>query len=134
MLVLFNITEAESSFSCYWLQKIEASLWTSGKLGHSASETPTNAKLEKAQKRNFLLSLPFWPTDPPPPIACQSFFFQVQFDSRREKTRVRSQRAQGDVSKEMCNGHCSDQRRRDFFTGMNTWKKQTLIFSDTERF
>lgn len=81
--------------------KIEASLWTSGKLGHSASEAPTNAKLEKAQKRNFLLSLPFWPTDPA--IACQSFFFfkcSLIWEERKHESGVKE-------LKETCPKRCA---------------------------
>ena len=75
--------------------KVEASMGTSEKLGHSASQVPTNAGLQTAQKRNFLFSFPFWPADLP--TQANLFFSQVQFDLRGEKTPVRSQRAQRDV-------------------------------------
>lgn len=76
--------------------KVEASMGTSEKLGHSASQVPTNTGLQTAQKRNFLFSFPFWPADLPT-HANLFFFFQVQFDLRGEKTPVRNQRAQRDM-------------------------------------
>ena len=75
--------------------KVEASMGTSEKLGHSASQVPTNAGLQTAQKRNFLFSFPFWPADLP--TQANLFFSQVQFHLRGEKTPVRSQRAQRDM-------------------------------------
>lgn len=95
--------------------KVEASMCTSEKLGHSASQVPTNTELETAQKRNFLFLFPFWPADLPT-HANLLFFFKCSsiWEERKHQSGVKE-------LKEMWDGHCSD-CRRDLFTGVKIWK------------
>lgn len=106
--------------------KVEASMGTSEKLGHSASQVPTNAGLQTAQKRNFLFSFPFWPADLP--TQANLFFFKCSsiWEERKHQSGVKE-------LKEMWDGHCSDCRRRDLFTGLEIWKTLPAIFSDVMR-
>lgn len=70
--------------------KVEASMCTSEKLGHSASQVPTNTELETAQKRNFLFLFPFWPADLPTHANLLFFFSSAVRSERRENTSQES--------------------------------------------